>query len=142
MRLAGADLLEGADGVVPVPLHRWRAFQRGFNQADDLSVYLGLPVWRVLRRTRFGPPQSALTAHGRAANVAGAFATRRTLLALVMPLRAPSLRNRAVVLVDDVMTTGATLNACSEALLEAGVRSVRALTAARAVAERPGRRPA
>ncbi len=50
MRLAGADVLDGADAVVPVPLHPFRSFRRGFNQADDLARQLGLPVWRALRR--------------------------------------------------------------------------------------------
>ncbi len=65
MREAGADLLAGADAAVPVPLHPWRALRRGFNQADDLARQLGLPVWRVLRRRRHGPPQASLPADRR-----------------------------------------------------------------------------
>ena len=134
MRDAGADVLASADAVVPVPLHPWRALRRGFNQADDLARDLGLPVWRVLRRCRHGPPQAGLPAARRHANVRAAYA-----LSLSVPWFSAKtqLRNRAVVLVDDVMTTGATIEACARVLADAGVRSVGALTAARAVATRP-----
>jgi ComF family protein len=130
-----ADLLAGADAVVPVPLHPVRALQRGFNQADDLARGLGLPVWRVLRRRRHGLPQAQLPADRRRDNVRHAFALRRSIW------RGGGLRGRTLVLVDDVMTTGETLDACSEALLSAGVMTVRAVTAARAVAGWPQRRP-
>ena len=143
MREAGEPVLAGADAVVPVPLHPWRATQRGFNQADDLARALGLPVWRVLARTRHGPPQAELPAARRHANVRRAYRLRTPLF--VPPIgvwlngfAARQLRNRVVVLVDDVMTTGATLDACSRVLRDAGVRSVRALTVARAVARPPG----
>lgn len=133
MRDAGGDLLAGADVVVPVPLHPWRALRRGFNQADDLAVTLGLPVWRILRRRRLGSPQSALPAARRLVNVQAAFCLART-----SGWRAdPSLRGAAVVLVDDVMTTGATLDACGRVLREAGVRRVAALTLARAATTPP-----
>lgn len=138
MRAAGRDVLDGADAVVPVPLHRWRALARGFNQADDLARLLGLPVWRVLRRRRLGRPQAGLAASQRHRNVRRAFELRRGLGA--RPARR-ALRNRTVVLIDDVMTTGATLQACADVLQAAGVRSVRALTAARAVTGRHATRP-
>jgi ComF family protein len=140
MASAGRDVLDGADAVIPVPLHPWRALRRGFNQADDLAVHLGLPVWRALRRARHAPPQAALSATVRERNVIGAFAVG-PLFGLLGPPWKRRLRDRTVVLIDDVMTTGATLDACSEALIGAGVRSVRALTAARAVARRPVQRP-
>ena len=133
MRLAGADVLDGADAVVPVPLHPFRSFRRGFNQADDLARQLGLPVWRALRRRRHGPPQASLPASARQANLTSAYGISLTWM-LCARLRHASLRDRVVVVVDDVMTTGATIEACSRVLLDAGVRSVRALTAARAVA--------
>jgi ComF family protein len=135
----GGDVLEGANAVVPVPLHPWRSLQRGFNQADDLAQYLRLPVWRLLRRIRHGPSQASLPARQRQANVEAAFA--RSWLPTLVPgsLANGRLRNSSVVLIDDVMTTGATLDACSRVLLEAGARSVRALTVARAAA--PGREP-
>ena len=140
MMSAGADVLHGADAVVPVPLHPWRTLRRGFNQADDLAVHLGLPVWRVLRRSRLGPPQASLPASRRGDNVVSAFAFG-PMFGLLSPWWVRRLRDRTVVLVDDVMTTGATLDACSAVLLAAGVRNVRALTAARAVATRPALRP-
>jgi ComF family protein len=138
MREAGADLLASADAVVPVPLHPWRLWQRGFNQADDLARGLGAPVWRVLARVRHGPPQAGLPAAQRHANVRAAFRIRRGIFGR------RDLRNRVVILVDDVMTTGATLDACALALKAAGVRNVLALTAARAAAaprEPPPRSP-
>ena len=138
MRAAGQDVLAGIDAVVPVPLHPWRAWTRGFNQADDLARALGAPVYRALRRRRHGPPQAALTAARRHANVRGAYT-----LSGFPPYTRARLRRRRVLLVDDVMTTGATLDACARVLIEdAGVRDVRVLTAARAVAGRrsPGAR--
>ena len=138
MARAGAELLIGADAVVPVPLHPWRALRRGFNQADDLSRHLGPPVWRVLRRTRHGPPQATLPASHRQRNVAQAFASTRLPWRDRRAWRGPNqVQGRILVLVDDVMTTGATLNACAETLMAAGAASVRALTVARAVAAQP-----
>ena len=132
MRLSGTEVLDGADAVVPVPLHIWRHAQRGFNQADDLAMGLGLPVWRALRRRRGGPPQARLPAAARHANAHGAYA-----MAWREGLRRHRVRGAVIVLVDDVMTTGATLNACATVLCDAGAASVRALTAARAVAAPP-----
>ncbi len=128
MREAGEDLLVDADGIVPVPLHPSRLRARGFNQAADLARAVGRPIAPVLRRTRATDPQAALPAARRHGNVRGAFAAT------------PAMRqwNGAVlVLVDDVSTTGATLDACASALLSAGAAEVRALTAARAVRSRP-----
>jgi predicted amidophosphoribosyltransferase len=71
VRAAGVDFLREADGVVPVPLYPWRAFRRGFNQADDLARHLGLPVVTALRRRSGGPPQASLPAAQRHANVPG-----------------------------------------------------------------------
>jgi len=148
MRAAGADLLNRADGVVPVPLHPWRAFHRGFNQADDLARRLGLPVVRALRRRAGGPPQASLPAAQRHGNVRNAFALRlsqndlggRFTNFVKRPPRSFSIRDRSLVLIDDVMTTGATLDACARQLLDAGARSVSGLTIARAVAGPPAPR--
>jgi len=129
MRDAGADVLAGADLVIPVPLHRSRERRRGFNQARELARHLGTPMADVLIRTRRTQSQADLPAAKRQANVAGAFALARGATT--------SLDGRIVVLVDDVSTTGATLNACAAILIDAGVSEVRALTAARAVARRP-----
>src|SRR5690606_9586903 len=60
VREASRDLLRGADAVVPVPLHPWRQWRRGFNQADLIAAGLGVPVWPVLARTRATRAQSAL----------------------------------------------------------------------------------
>ena len=124
MRERGADLLDGAACVVPVPLHPSRRRQRGFNQAADLARHLGVPVQPALRRVRATATQTGLPAAQRNRNVRGAFAAAGV---------ARELSGRAVVLIDDVSTTGATLEACARALKEAGVAEVRALTAARVV---------
>jgi len=127
MRASGADVLDGADLVVAVPLHRSRERARGFNQARELGRHLGLPIAEALVRTRRTASQADLPAARRHANVRGAFAWRPQ----------GAVKGRTVVLVDDVSTTGATLNACARALLDAGAADVRALTAARAVAKWP-----
>jgi ComF family protein len=118
---SGAAILAGADAVVPVPLHSRRERERGFNQASDLACGLGLPVVHVLRRVRTTRPQVELPADDRHRNVKDAFAV----------IRRPSLGGKILVLVDDVTTTGATLDACARVLKEAGASEIRALTAAR-----------
>lgn len=125
------EILAGADAIVPVPLHRARERQRGFNQADDLARGLGLPVARALVRRRATRPQVELPAARRHGNVRDAFACARGRRA------GRAVAGRVVVLVDDVATTGATLEACARALKAAGAREVRALTAARVVPRRP-----
>jgi ComF family protein len=132
MRNAAAGVLADADAVVPVPLHPVRFLQRGFNQADDLARQLGLPVWRPLVRWHLGPRQASLPASRRRTNLRRAFAVHPAWR-LGMDARICTLRERDVVLIDDVMTTGATLDACARALLGAGVRTVSVLVAARAV---------
>jgi ComF family protein len=129
MRSAGGDLLEGARCVVPVPLHAWRRMRRGFNQSTGLARTLGLPVVHALWRTRATIPQTGLTAAARRRNVRNAF---RVSPLLSHRARARWLTGQVVLLVDDVRTTGATLEACAEVLKEAGATEVRALTAARA----------
>jgi ComF family protein len=124
MRERGSIVLEGADALVPVPLHPSRRRERGFNQAADLARHLHLPVVPALRRTRATAAQAGLPAGRRHGNVRGAFAITR---------RGAALYGRTVVLVDDVSTTGATLEACARVLKECGVAEVRALTAARVV---------
>jgi ComF family protein len=123
MRGAADGVLTAAAALVPVPLHPARERARGFNQARELACALDLPVLDALRRIRHTPPQADLPAARRHANVKGAFAL------------APGCRvhGLTLVLVDDVSTTGATLDACARVLLAAGARDVRALTAARAV---------
>ena len=126
---AGRDILCDADCVVPVPLHPWRRLRRGFNQAGELAANLKRHVLHALWRTRPTAPQTGLHAAARRRNVTAAFSLspmigRRS--------RQAFLENRVLVLVDDVRTTGATLNACAAVLLAAGAREVRALTVARA----------
>jgi ComF family protein len=125
MRVRGSDVLEGADWIIPVPLHRSRRRERGFNQAADLARHLGRPVRDALRRVRPTETQTGLPQAHRHHNVRGAFALARA---------GADLAGATIVLVDDVSTTGATLDACARVLKEAGVREVRALTAARVVA--------
>lgn len=109
--------------VVPVPLHRSRQRVRGFNQASEIARHLGPPLVHALRRTRATPSQTDLPAAERHANVRDAFALSRHA----------RVNGMVVVLVDDVSTTGATLEACARVLYEAGASEVRALTAARVV---------
>jgi ComF family protein len=121
-----APVLAGADLCVPVPLHWRRRYTRGFNQADGLAATLGLPVVRALRRRRHTGVQASLHARDRSTNVSGAFSVTR------LARRARAVAGAVVVLVDDVETTGATLEACARVLREAGAREVRAVTIARA----------
>jgi len=128
MARAGAALLNEAELIVPVPLHRRRLFARRYNQSALLARLLarisGRPLaLAALRRPRPTPALTARTATERAAVMAGAIVAAprtRTLIA-----------DRRVLLVDDVMTSGATANACARALREAGARAVDVLVAAR-----------
>lgn len=127
MRERGAALLSGADAVVPVPLHPRRQFERGFNQAEDLAFHLGPPVVRLLARVKHTRSQIELPKDQRQQNVKDAFGFRPSAIGSIPPM---------VVLVDDVSTTGSTLEACARVLRAAGVKEVRALTAARVDSER------
>jgi ComF family protein len=127
MRERGAALLRDAAVVVPVPLHPRREYERGFNQADDLARQLGVPVWPLLKRIVFTRSQIELPRDQRQENVKDAFGFRPSALRVIPQI---------VVLVDDVSTTGATLEACARVLKRAGVTEVRAVTAARVVHER------
>jgi ComF family protein len=116
--------------VVPVPLHWRREYLRGFNQARDLARHLGLPVLEALVRPSSTRPQVELAAAVRHANVADAFARRKWSFCSI------PIKRRKVVLIDDVSTTGATLDACAHVLRECGASDVFALTAARVAAKR------
>lgn len=129
MRQVGCDLLRDAQAAVPVPLHARRRRERGFNQAADLAAHLGLPVVHALTRVRPTPSQTTLHASERLANMRHAFRPTPGVRAL---------RGCTVVVVDDVHTTGATLDACAIVLKDAGVGRVLALTAARV---EPSRQP-
>jgi ComF family protein len=128
MHRAGGEVLTGADLLVPVPLHWTRLFARRFNQAALLAQAIhaagGPPVgadWLVRRRRT--PSQGLLGRAARARNVRGAFAVRR----------GRSVRDKRVVLVDDVLTTGATAEECARILSQAGAASVGVLVLARAL---------
>jgi ComF family protein len=129
MREAGANVLLSAACVIPVPLHPWRRFVRGFNQATDLAAHLQRPVVHALWRGRATAAQAGLTASQRRRNVRGAF---RLSPLLSRYSRERYIDGRVVVLVDDVTTTGATLMASAEVLERAGAAEVRTLTLARA----------
>jgi ComF family protein len=117
----------GATVIVHVPVHDARARRRGYDQAALIAraaaQHLGLPHVDALVRTRATTAQFDLDRRHRAANVAGAFATR--------PERAHLIRDRWILLIDDVVTTGASLAACGRALEAAGALGVSAITVAR-----------
>ena len=126
-----ADVRLERTALIPVPLSATRLRERGFNQsqalADALSPIWSVPVWTdTLERVRHTQSQTTLTPLDRARNVAGAFR-------VPLPARA-NLRGAHVVLIDDVVTTAATLNACAAALFEGGARIISYVTFARAPA--------
>jgi ComF family protein len=107
-----------ADFVVPVPLHWWRRWRRGYNQsaalAQAIAARLGVPCRPGLLRQRNTPPQTQQSAAGRRDNVKGAFRARSS----------GELRGRSILLVDDVMTTGSTANEAAATLCDAGARRI------------------
>jgi ComF family protein len=112
------------DALVPVPLHAYRHFRRGFNQADEISRPIskvtGLPEIMTAKRKRATAPQTGLDPNERRKNLSGAFA-------LTEPVYC-----RRPVIIDDVITTGATCNQLARVLLDAGAKRVGVLTVARA----------
>jgi ComF family protein len=125
------DVLRERAALVPVPLAPARERERGYNQAELLARAVAaawaLPVWRdVLFRVRATPSQTRLTPEERLRNVAGAFHAP--------PAARDRLRGTHLVLVDDVVTTAATLNACAAALAAGGARITSYVTFARAPA--------
>jgi ComF family protein len=135
MASAGRELLADVDALVPVPLHWRRRWARRFNQSALLSEVIagesGVPVLHeALKRVKATAQQVGLTRAQRAENIQGAFR--------VTPAGKAMVAGRRLVLVDDVLTTGATVEGCTRALLRAGAASVDVLTLARVVeAARP-----
>jgi ComF family protein len=130
MAQAGRELLSDADALVPVPLHWRRLWMRRFNQAAALaraiSATSGVPLLiDTLKRRKATPQQVGLSRSERAANVQGAFR--------VPAVQRVNVIGRRLVLVDDVLTTGATVDACARALLRAGATRVDVLVFARVV---------
>jgi ComF family protein len=130
MARAGRELTGGADALVPVPLHWRRLWARRFNQAAALARAIsrscGVPVLDdALKRMRATPQQVGLKRADRATNVQGAFQ--------VPDERGAAVAGRRLVLVDDVLTSGATVDACARALLRAGAAHVDVLVFARVV---------
>ena len=113
------------DALVPVPLHHIRFREREFNQAAELATLLsqrcGVPVLHALKRTRYTSTQTKLDRAERMENLRGAFRVRHNA----------RVKERHLVLVDDVFTTGSTVEECSRVLLRAGAASVRVITVAR-----------
>lgn len=130
MAAAGHELWKSGPVLVPVPLHRFRQFERRYNQSSELARALGkiagLQVDPLLvSRTKRTKQQVGLTADQRRRNVAGAFAARADTLG--------RLNGRGVVIVDDVITTGSTVKAVTHALRKAGVRQIDVISFARVV---------
>jgi ComF family protein len=121
MAAAGADLLADADLIVPVPLHRWRLLTRRFNQsaiiAGEVARVSGVQLdQRILERVKATPQQVSMTRDQRRLNMSGAFK--------IAAGRGAETEDRRVLLIDDVITTGATVNACARALKRGGAARV------------------
>jgi ComF family protein len=116
--IAGAPWRDRVEGIVAVPTHWRRRIQRPFHAADDLAAivaeHTALPRLPILKRTRAGPHQIGLNYEERVRNVRGAFALRRGV----------KLRDTRLLLIDDVKTTGATINECARVLREDGAAEV------------------
>ncbi len=113
------------DAIVPMPIHWGKRWRRGFNQslllARELSRRTAIPAVAAVSRPRRGVPQAGLSDHDRRANVRGAFSV----------VKPAEVQGRHLLLIDDVLTTGATASACAAALKKGGAASVTALTVAR-----------
>ena len=131
MARAGAALLADCDLIAPVPLHRWRLLQRGYNQSALLARTLsndcrGQVVPDLLQRVQRTASQQGLSGEQRMRNI-------KISAFRVHPKHRLRLANRRVLLVDDVLTTGATINACTQVLMKGGALAVDVLTLARVV---------
>lgn len=125
---AARDLLKSTDLLIPIPLHRWRLFKRGYNQAGLLARVVSqrskVPaLFNALQRDRQTPSQAGLKRQERQANLRGAFSVSQKHLA--------AIHGKVVTIIDDVWTTGSTLTEACQVLLRAGAKEVRVLTLAR-----------
>lgn len=132
LKNAGAQMMQGADYFIPVPLHPYRLLSRRYNQAALMALALSketnipcLPMG--LQRIRATPPQGHKTIAERRKNVKRAFSVSKNI--------EPKLKDKKIILIDDVFTTGATVNECTRVLLSAGAAEVHVLTLARVVKE-------
>lgn len=120
------EITDGIDAVTFVPLHPARQAERGFNQsqllADTLARSIDMPFLNCLKKIRSSRPQNELTRDSRLTNLRGAF-----------KIRDLKIDDLGLLLIDDVMTTGATLDECSRVLLDSGAKKVKCLTLARGV---------
>lgn len=124
----GNDLIKEADVIIPVPLHRFRLMKRGYNQAALLAGLLAKKYRKhyapdVLKRIKHTKSQGHLSPSARAKNLQGAFHI----------VHASKIKNKRILLIDDVMTSGATVNACTKILLKNGAKQVDILTLARVI---------
>lgn len=128
MARPAAEFMESIDYIIPVPLHRWRLFKRRYNQAALLAQELHQLTGKSLLsdgliRTKPTPIQGHRNRKERHENVRGAFS--------INPRYGENLKGKTILLIDDVLTTGATVSECSKVLLKAGAAGAHVLTLAR-----------
>lgn len=133
MMRAGEDLIDGGDFVIPVPLHRWRFWRRGYNQSAELARIIAQIKNKrfcpeILVRKKYTRPQVGLGAKERKKNVYGVFVVPRLCRSM--------LKGKHIILVDDVYTTGATVKAATRMLKRAGAARVDVITFSRVVTNR------
>ncbi len=130
LRMAGGEMIENADYILPVPLHRWRLMKRRYNQAAVMALALSRDTGKScipdgVLRVRSTSSQGHLKAAQRAENVKKAF--------IVNPAYESLLEGKNIILVDDVYTTGSTVNECAKTLRQSGAKTINVLTLTRAV---------
>lgn len=130
LKTAGRDMLSSADALIPVPLHRWRLLKRRYNQSAIIGHYLSkdtkIPMLHdALIRTRYTPVQGHMSHDERRKNVRKAF--------IANPVHEDDIKDKTLVLIDDVYTTGSTVKECTKALRKAGAKKIHILTLTRTV---------
>jgi ComF family protein len=118
-------VFEGVDMLVPAPLSKRSMAERGYNQTENVAVYISkavkIPVVKAVVKVKDTPPQNKLDRKERMKNLKGAFEVKA------------DVAGKRIVVVDDVFTTGSTINEIAKALIEAGAEEVRGITAARSI---------